>query len=115
MAGESEVPFSLRVNDKPYAFASKRHTTFGQNQKLAPHRNPASAEGVEVAGVALHLVGDLPGTGSQISHLGASGTPHAQVLLPLCARSPTSQLPRPPGRSRSVCPAIPQLFDLPGF
>jgi hypothetical protein len=39
--------------------------------------------------VALHLVGDLPGTGSKISQLGASGTPHAQVLLPLRARSPT--------------------------
>jgi hypothetical protein len=43
----------------------------------------------EVAGVAHHLVGDLPGTGSRISQLGASGTPHAQVLLPLRARSPT--------------------------
>ena len=39
--------------------------------------------------MALHLVGDLPGTGSKISQLGVSGTPHAQVLLPLRARSPT--------------------------
>jgi hypothetical protein len=52
----------------------------------------------EVAGVALHLVGDLPGTGSKISHLGASGTPHAQVLLPLRARSPTSLAPTPSGQ-----------------
>jgi hypothetical protein len=59
-------------------------TAFGQNQKLEPHCNPASAEGV-----GARLVGDLPGTGSKIIHLSASGTPHAQVLLPLRARSPT--------------------------
>jgi hypothetical protein len=68
-------------------------TTFGQNQKLGPHRNPASAEGV-----GARLVGDLPGTGSKISQLGASGTSHAQVLLPLRARSPTSLAPTPSGQ-----------------
>jgi hypothetical protein len=50
----------------------------------------------------------LPGTGSKISHIGASGTPHAQVLLPLRARSPTSQAPTPFGQK-------PQLCALPGF
>jgi hypothetical protein len=49
-------------------------------------------------GAPLHLVGDLPGTGIKIRHLGASGTSHAQVLLPLRARSPTSRAPTPSGQ-----------------
>ncbi|RJX77192.1 hypothetical protein D3M70_20520 [Pseudomonas sp. LS-2] len=95
------------MNDS--AFASKpAPTAFGQNQKLEHTAIPLLPKAWEVAGVALHLVGDLPGTGSKISQLGASGTPHAQVLLPLRARSPTSLAPTPSGQK-------PQLCGLPSF
>jgi hypothetical protein len=69
----------------------------------------------EVAGVALHLVGDLPGTGRKISHLGSSGTPHAQVLLPLRARSPTSRAPTPSGQKLFGVSCNTAACGLPGF
>ncbi|RJX72482.1 hypothetical protein D3M70_31375 [Pseudomonas sp. LS-2] len=45
---------------------------------------------------------DLARSGSKISQLGVSGTPHAQTLLPLRARSRASLLLRPPGRIKSA-------------
>ncbi len=50
---------------------------------------------------------DLARSGSKISQLGVSGTPHGQDLLPLRARSRASLLLRPSGRIKSAnCAAV---------
>jgi hypothetical protein len=71
-------------------------------------------------GVGARLVGDLPGSGSKIIHLRASGTPHAQVLLPLRARSPTRWsatpvAPTPSGQTPFGVSCNTAACGLPGF
>jgi hypothetical protein len=64
--------------------------------------NPGSRFRFWPKAVGARLAGDLPRTGSEISQLGEAEKPRAMHLLPVPGRSPTSRLPRPPGRSASA-------------